>query len=58
MRRVCVCVGGGGRGCGKGCVSKYAPEHVSKHHVTHQVRDNKHRDFLFQEVSRVGKRTH
>jgi len=25
-------------------------EHVSKHHVTHQAKDNKHRNFLFQDV--------
>jgi len=28
-------------------------EHVSKHHVTHEARDNKHRNFFFQ-VSRRG----
>jgi len=34
-------------------------EHVSKHHVTYQARDNKHRNFLFhEEVSRGGKATH
>jgi len=36
-----------------GVVANMHSEHVRKHHVTHQARDNKHRDFHFQKFPRA-----